>query len=147
MGGVIARSVISLSMTKGHSMNHDSMFSPARIRKGLLAAVGAVAMLFSAIAAGQSYTYTDRTIDYVGVVSWGQYGGFVGFVEGLPSGSGGQVPYACQNAVAYFDQTQTNSKYWYTAFVTAKASGLHLTVDITQDAYHNCFIAGARLKS
>jgi hypothetical protein len=80
-------------------------------RCAIAGVAAAIALLFSSVAAATSYAYDNRTVDYVGVVSWGTYGGFVGFVEGLPPGGGG-VPNACTNAVAYFDQTQTNSKYW-----------------------------------
>jgi hypothetical protein len=110
----------------------------------LFAAVG---ILFSGAAASQSYAYTNQTVDTVGVVSWGTYGAFVSFVEGIPFGGAGQVPYGCNNGIAVFDQTLNNSKYWYMTFLTAKASGLHVWVDITQDVYRNCFIAGARIKT
>lgn len=112
-----------------------------------MALFAAVGILFSGAAASQSYAYTNQTVDTVGVVSWGTYGAFVSFVEGIPSGGAGQVPYGCINGIAVFDQTQNNSKYWYMTFLTAKASGLHVWVDITQDVYHNCFIAGARIKT
>ena len=117
------------------------------VRRFFFAAVSAVAILYSGIAAAQTYAYDNITIDFAGVVSWGQYGGFVGFVGGIPSGGSGQVPYACINGIAYYDQTQNNSKYWYMTFVTAKASGLHVYIDLTQDVSHNCYIASARLKT
>ncbi len=80
-------------------------------------------------------------------MSWGTYGAFVAFVGGIPYGGGGQVPNACVNGVAYFDQTQNNSKYWYMTMLTAKASGLHVYIDLTQDGSNNCYVVGARIKS
>lgn len=117
------------------------------VRGLVFAAFAAAAVLFSGAASAQTYGYDNVTVGIVGVVSWGQYGAFVGFVGGIPSGGAGQVPYGCINGIAYFDQTQNNSKYWYMNMLTAKASGLHLYVELTQDAYHNCFVAGSRVKT
>src|SRR4029434_2281456 len=127
-------------------MMFDSRPAARIARRFFIAAFGAVAIFFSGAAAATSYSYDNRTVDYLGVVSWGQYGGYVAFVEGLPPGGGG-VPNTCVNGVASFDQTQNNSKYWYMTLLTAKASALHVQVDITQDIYNNCFIAGARIKT
>jgi len=126
---------------------NDLRSSSLATRRAMVAVIAAAAALLSPAAVATSYAYDNRTVDFVGVVSWGTYGGFVWFVEGVPYGGAGQVPHACWNAAAFFDQTQTNSKYWYMTFLTAKASGTHVAVDITQDAYDNCYIVGARLKT
>ncbi len=118
----------------------------ASARALLLALLGAATVLGSGVASA-SYGYSNLAVDQVGVVSWGTYGAFVAFVGGIPSGGAGQVPNPCINAVAYFDQTQNNSKYWYMTLLTAKASGLHVYVDLTQDGSNNCYIVGARITS
>jgi hypothetical protein len=117
------------------------------VRGLAFAGFAAAAVLFSGAAGAQTYGYDNLTVDVVGVVSWGQYGAFVGFVGGIPYGGTGQVPYSCINGIAYFDQTQNNSKYWYMNMLTAKASGLRLYVELTQDGYHNCFVVGSRVKT
>jgi hypothetical protein len=105
------------------------------------------ALVFGHASVAGAAVYDNMTIDYVGVVSWvPQYGGFVTFVGGIPTGLAGQLPNPCVNGVATFDPSQTYSKYWYMAFLTAKASALKVQVEISQDTYNNCFVSSARLK-
>lgn len=117
-----------------------------RARAIALGLLSAAAVILSGPAAA-SYGYNNVSVDQVGVVSWGTYGAFVAFVGDIPFGGAGQVPNPCINGVAYFDQTQNNAKYWYMTLLTAKASGLHVYIDLTQDGSNNCYVVGARIIS
>jgi len=114
---------------------HGSKFA-AGVLRCALATVGAVGTFLSGAASAASIPMNGKTVDYVGVVDWD--GAYVGAVEGLGT---------CLIGVAYFDPTLPRGKLYYATLLTAKTSGLHVNIDVTQDGGANtrCTVVGVRL--
>ncbi len=95
-----------------------------------------------------AYTADNRTIDYVGVLNWStnNLGGFVVFVEGLPTAGQGGAPNPCTFGVLYFDHASNFGKPWYNTLLAAKVSGLKVLVDYSQDGTNTCIVGSVRIK-
>lgn len=113
-------------------------------RRSLCRCLGALAICCCATATATNYIAANRTVNVLGVVSWGTYRGFVSFVEPLPTPPDGPA-LACTYNIMYFDETQVVSKYWYNTLLAAKLTGAHVYIDYNQDSYGTCYVIGVRI--